>query len=228
MAHDEWRRGLRVAAARHDAATIARLLDEQLPHEGLQHAGDALLCALAAAPQGHGDITDRLIEALRQRAWDGDEQLADAIEATLGRRTTTLTPLDVDLELFADALTAPAGSVGYLDLHTGYVTTEATLDGSDLDDDTDFDDPSRWLAVPGEGSHEPYEDMRHFIATLADDRLAQRLSDAIDRRGAFRRFYDVIATAPAEHTRWQRYSDDARLGRARRWLAEHGYQPATP
>jgi Uncharacterised protein family (UPF0158) len=67
--------------------------------------------------------------------------------------------------------------------------------------------------------------MRHFIATVPDPRLARRLSEAIDGRGAFRRFYDTIATAPAEPTRWQRYNDDARLGRARIWLADHGYQP---
>jgi hypothetical protein len=68
--------------------------------------------------------------------------------------------------------------------------------------------------------------MQQFIATITDPDLAQRLADAIDGRGAFRRFYNVIATDPSEHTRWQRYSDDARLGRARSWLAEHGYQPA--
>jgi len=63
----------------------------------------------------------------------------------------------------------------------------------------DLDDRSRWLAVPGEGPDEPYRDMRHFITTVTDTRLAQRLTDAIDGRGAFRRFYKVIATAPDAH-----------------------------
>jgi hypothetical protein len=162
----------------------------------------------------------------RTRCWDGDDELADAIEVALGRRNTTLTPLDIDLELFADALTEPAGSTGYLDLHTGIVATEAMLDVGGEDEDTDLDDRSRWLPVAGEGSDEPYRDMQHYIATVTDPDLAGRLTDATDGRGAFRRFYDVIATAPAEHTRWQRYSDDARLGRARNWLADHGYHPA--
>ena len=69
--------------------------------------------------------------------------------------------------------------------------------------------------------------MRRFIATVTDPDLARRLANAIDSRDAFRRFYDVIATDPSEHTRWQRYSDDPRLGRARSWLAEFHYQPAT-
>jgi hypothetical protein len=117
MAHDEWRKGLRVAVAQHDAETIARLLDEQLPAEGLQHAGDATLCALAADPNAAQSAATRVADALRERSWDGDEELADAIDTALGQRVTTLTPLDVELDLIADALTEPAGSVGYLDLH---------------------------------------------------------------------------------------------------------------
>jgi hypothetical protein len=84
------------------------------------------------------------------------------------------------------------------------VITEAMRDFGDQDDDMDLDDPSRWLPVPGEGSDEPYRDMQHFIATVTDVRLAQRLADSIHGRAAFRRFYDIIATAPTEHTRWQR------------------------
>jgi hypothetical protein len=225
MAHDPWRQQLRVAVAHHDAAAIAQLLDDPLPDDGLQHAGNAVLCALAAEPHTAAAVAARIADALRTRFWDGDEELADAIDAALGQRPTTLTPLDLDLELFADALTEPAGSVGYLDLNAGIVVTETMLD-ADPDEDIDLDDPNRWLAVPGEGSDDPYRDMQHFIATVTDPRLAQRLTKSIEGRGAFRRFHDVIATAPTEHTRWQRYSDDARLGRARSWLADHGYQPA--
>jgi len=65
---------------------------------------------------------------LRARLWDGDEELADAIDTALGRRPTTLVTVDLDLELFADALTEPLGSVGYLDLHTGFVTIDGMLD----------------------------------------------------------------------------------------------------
>jgi hypothetical protein len=227
VAHDEWRKQLQIAVTQHDAAAIIELLDEQLPDNGLQHAGDAVLCALAAKPGAAEPVATRLIGALRARSWDGDNELADAIEAALGRRPTTLAALAIDLDLFADALTEPPGSVGYLDLQTGFVITETMLDYGDPDEDTDLDDRSRWLPVPGEGSDEPYRDMRHFIATVPDPHLAQRLNDAIQGRGAFRRFYDIIATAPTEHTRWQRYHDDAQLGHARSWLADHGYQPAT-
>jgi Uncharacterised protein family (UPF0158) len=226
VAYDEWRKQLQIAVSKHDAATIVQLLDEQLPDNGLQHAGDAALCALTANPDAAEHVATRLVGELRARGWDGDDELADAIEVALGRRPTNLTAIAIDLDLFADALTEPPGSIGYLDLQTGFVITEAMLDHGDPDEDTDLDDRNRWLPVPGEGSNEPYRDMRHFIATVPDPHLAQRLNDAIQERGAFRRFYDIIATAPTEHTRWQRYHDDAQLGHARSWLAHNGYQPA--
>jgi hypothetical protein len=91
----------------------------------------------------------------------------------------------------------------------------------------DTDDESRWLPVAGEGSDAAYRDMEQFTTTVTDRDLAGRLTRSIQGRGAFRRFYDTIASDPGEHTRWQRYSDDARIGRARNWLANHGYQPAT-
>jgi hypothetical protein len=228
VAHDQWRYDLRIAAADHDAAAIVALLDDELPDDGLQHAGDAVLVALAATRDVAATVVSRIVEALRSRFWDGDAELADAIEAAVGRRPSGLTPISIDLELVAEALTEPPGSVGYLDLHNGVVLTETMLDFTDDEDaDPDFGDTRRWLPVPGEGSDEPYRDMRRFIATVTDPDLARRLANAIDSRGAFRCFYDVIATDPSEHTRWQRYSDDARLGRARSWLAEFHYQPAT-
>jgi hypothetical protein len=111
VAHDEWRQQLRIAVARHNAAEIAGLLEDQLPDEGLQHAGDAVLCALATDPDAAVVVTTRVVDTLRARFWDGDEELADAIDAALGRRPGTRAPLDIDLELFADALTEPPGSV---------------------------------------------------------------------------------------------------------------------
>ena len=228
VTHDQWRHNLRIAVAHRDAAAITQLLYDELPDDGLQHAGEAVLCALAIVPDTAVSVAGSVVDALRARFWDGDEELADAIDAALGRRTDMLTPIVIDFDLFADALTEPSGSIGYLDLHTGTVIAEAALDYADEDNDLDVDDPSRWLPVPGEGSDEPYRYMRHFISTVSDPRLAQRLEHAIEGRGAFRRFYDVIATNAAEHTRWQRYSDDARLGHARSWLADRGYRPAQP
>ena len=82
MAHDEWRQGLRVVVAQHDAEAIARLLDEQLPDEGLQHAGDAVLCALAADPHAAQRVATRIADGLRERFWDGDEDARPTISGS--------------------------------------------------------------------------------------------------------------------------------------------------
>jgi len=52
------------------------------------------------------------------------------------------------------------------------------------------------------------------------------LEVAITGRGAFRRFKDVIDRWPDEIERWRVFSDERRMGRAREWLAAHGYRPA--
>src|SRR3974377_2075514 len=59
-------------------------------------------------------VPARVVGALRARFWDGDEELADGIEAMLGRQPSSLNAIDIDLELFADPLTEPPGNLGYL------------------------------------------------------------------------------------------------------------------
>src|SRR5919199_5536889 len=47
---------------------------------------------------------------------------------------------------------------------------------------------TRYVRVPRDETHEAYRDMEDFILTVGDERLRERLSDAIDGRGAFSRF----------------------------------------
>jgi hypothetical protein len=66
--------------------------------------------------------------------------------------------------------------------------------------------------------------MQRFAATIEQSDLASRLSDALAGSGAFRRFQTELSRHEDEYTRWHRFRDDARLGRARSWLAAQGYQ----
>jgi hypothetical protein len=229
VAHDQWRADLRIAAA-NDPTAIATILSAGLPEDGLQHAGDALLVAYTVSdPAVLAPIATQLVAALRVRGWDGDDELAAAIEHAAGIRPTTLTPLAVELDDLADALNQ-GGSEGYVDLQTGQVWTEALIDNSidAFGEEFDFDNNTRWLIVWGQGPQERYGDMRTFIATVDDPDLAGRLERAIQGNNAFRKFWSVLDRYPDELTRWHRYSDDARIGRARAWLASQGYQPIRP
>ena len=67
--------------------------------------------------------------------------------------------------------------------------------------------------------------MVQFIGTVDDPHRADWLGIAIEGRGAFRRFKDVLARGPGELDRWCSYGDDRQRGRARAWLAEAGHQP---
>lgn len=68
-------------------------------------------------------------------------------------------------------------------------------------------------------------DMDEFTSTVTDPALAERLQRAIHGRSAFRRFRAVLDDHPDELTRFQRFADERRRGRARRWLADHGLRP---
>ncbi|WP_420121747.1 UPF0158 family protein [Nakamurella sp.] len=70
--------------------------------------------------------------------------------------------------------------------------------------------------------------MVQFTGTVDDRDRADRLGIAIDGRGAFRRFKDVLARWSGELDRWYGYVDDRQRGRARAWLADAGYRPAWP
>jgi Uncharacterised protein family (UPF0158) len=223
MGHDLWLESLRRAAG--DPRALDDLLADELPSDALQQIGGTLLGVSELAGTGLSGVVDRLVAQLRERRWDGDDELADALDCLLGRSASTLVPLAVELDDVGDALRQQAGSANYLDLQNGTVWFQTMTDfGVDDDLGVDFEDETRWLFLEGEGSHEAYQDLERFVATVEDDDLAARLARAIEGRGAFKRFRGVLERDSVEYTRWHRFDADARLGHARRWLAAHGYE----
>ncbi len=77
------------------------------------------------------------------------------------------------------------------------------------------------------GSRIEYGWMEEFAGTVGDDRLRDRLEIALDGRGAFRRFKNVLLDAPDERERWFAFRDDRLRAEAREWLAGHRIEPAT-
>lgn len=230
----DFRSELRGAVYRGDGPVIVALLRHQLlPVDSLQLIGDGLLVALALTTEGAADLAGACERALRERGWDGDDELADRLDAQLGTGVVPLLrPLPVDLEELAGVLESdPAFGGGRLDLLTGQVWPQAAIDyarETGDEDDDESDDPARWRWVQCEGSRAGYHDMGEFIDTVEDPGRADRLGIAIEGRGAFRRFRDVLTSWPGELDRWYGYADDRQRGRARAWLAEAGYRPTRP
>ena len=80
---------------------------------------------------------------------------------------------------------------------------------------------TRYIRVEGDDPHQDYQDMEHFIATVEDDRLRERLWDAITGRGAFRRFKDVLARHPQVREDWFEFKDARLRARVADWLELH-------
>ena len=220
---------LRIAVYEDDDSSLVRILGGGLRSDVLQLVGDALAAAATEGVAGAKELAGAWGDALRERGWAGDEELAAELDAAMGRRPAPPgSPLPVDLEELSELLEAGLGEDGgRIDLETGEVWRASTIEyfaEQEPEEAPDFEDPDRWLFVGPEGSHEGYRDMENFIATVDEPGRADRLGIAIDGRGAFRRFKDTISRWPDEQERWYRFSDERRRGRARQWLSFAGYR----
>ena len=228
MTEREERRELRGALARGEGAAVVALLGGgPWPGDCLQLAGDGLRVALGQHVAGAEDLARECVARLRAREWDGDDELADTLQAQLGTGPAPLLKaLAVDLDELAMVLEGDLlHGGGRIDLITGEVWPQAALEYAvevgEIDEEDD--DPARWLWVHCEGSRPGYRDMQVFIAGLDDPQAADRLTRAIGGRGAFRRFKDTLSAWPDLMTHWYAFSEDRQRGRARAWLADAGY-----
>jgi len=221
---------LRAAVNRGDGLAVVGLAERWLgSDDALQLLGDGLLAALAHHVGEAPKLAAECARRLRQRGWDGDDDLADQLDAGAGVRAhPMLRPLPVDLEELAMLLEGDGfGGGGRIDRQTGEIWTEAAIEyAEEQGEDLDTDDEDRWLWVGPEGSADGYRDMQAFIATVTDPSRADRLEIAIDGNGAFRRFKDVLGRWPEELERWFAYSEERQRGRARTWLTDAGYYPS--
>ena len=80
------------------------------------------------------------------------------------------------------------------------------------------EESDRYERIPKAESHEGYEEMQDFIATVKDERLTALLEVAISGKGAFRRFKDVLLNYPEERERWFQFRDAKVRERALEWL----------
>ena len=155
------------------AGLVATLSQLPSPVDSLQLIGDGLLTAVCEGSQGSADLAQECVNALRERGWAGDQQLAEVLDAALGNGPTPmLRPLPVDLEELSMVLEGDSvHGGGRIDLRTGEVWPQSAIEyAAEVGEiDEDGDDPERWLWVECEGSHDGYRDMESFIDDLDDD-----------------------------------------------------------
>ena len=92
MPDHEGRADLRGAVWRGDGAGVLHLLTARpWPEDALQLIGDGLLVALRQQVNGTDEAANKCSALLRDRGWDGDEELADSLHARLGTAPARLT-----------------------------------------------------------------------------------------------------------------------------------------
>ena len=80
---------------------------------------------------------------------------------------------------------------------------------------------TRYIRVEKEEPWDDYRTMERFIGTVEDAHLRERLWSAIQGRGAFRRFKDLLARHPQEREAWFEFKDARLQRRVANWLERH-------
>src|SRR5215208_6256957 len=151
-----------------------------------------------------------------------------AAPATNTRSSPVKIELDWDaLEIAVERNSPDTDS--YLDLTTGRVLTitsgdpEAAINRQNVSENI-----RNFLRVEPASSREQYRWMERFVGSVMDEPLRERLVMAIDGKGAFRRFKDVLLAYPAERERWFTYRADLLHWHMHNWLLERSIEPTTP
>ena len=87
------------------------------------------------------------------------------------------------------------------------------------------DEKNRFLLIPKRESHEGHEIMVAFAGSVRRKGLRDKLSVALNGKGAFRRFRSVLNDHPDELERWYKFKDDRMREEAIGWLKDYGIEP---
>jgi hypothetical protein len=124
MAERDWRRSLRGAVYRGDGmAVVALARTGGMRDDALQLMGEGLLAAIIGRVEHAAELGADCVNALRARGWYGDDDLAEQLDAALGRGAIPMRrSLPIDLDELATILEGDqVNGGGRIDLRTGEV-----------------------------------------------------------------------------------------------------------
>jgi hypothetical protein len=217
---------LRAAIAAADADRFLAAVTGRDVDDALQQVGAGIPMALEQRRGVAEPVALSVINRLTWRADAGDEVLVQDLLARLRGEPLKGRVVPVDLEMLAAELEGDLSlSTGaYLDLCTGEVYGETATDAMMVGEDAAIDveeEPDRWLWFERTGSRDGWRDMARFGQRQRDVALRERLERAIEGKGAFGRFRDLVHDENLAQ-QWYAYSTDRQLGRAREVLADEG------
>jgi hypothetical protein len=140
--------------------------------------------------------------------------------------TGSLREVPVDWEALEDAFENNAPEVhSYLHLTTGEVLR--VVDGvADPQMHVRIASDGNYLRIDPVSSREQYRWMERFIPLVSDVDLRDKLAQAIDGKGAFRRFKDVLMNYAEEREKWFVFRSERLRTFMEAWLAAHAIKAA--
>jgi hypothetical protein len=141
--------------------------------------------------------------------------------AAAGAANGPVRDVPVDWEALEDAFENNAPEVhSYLHLTTGEVLR--VVDGvADPQMHVRIASDGNYLRIDPVSSREQYRWMERFIPMVDDTELRGKLTQAIDGKGAFRRFKDVLMSYATERERWFAFRSERLRTFMEAWLAAH-------
>lgn len=112
----------------------------------------------------------------------------------------------------------------YLNLFSGDVIR--VFDGSDKLKEISSDTNEEYVLIDPISSREQYCWMEEFIEIVEDASLKDKLNIAIDGKGAFRRFKDVLMAYPVEREKWFTKRSSKLYAHMIEWLKKKHIEPA--
>ena len=148
-------------------------------------------------------------------------------QAEVAAPTGPAREVPVDWEALEDTFENNAPEVhSYLHLTTGEVLR--VVDGvADPQMHVRIASDGNYLRIDPVSSREQYRWMERFIPMVEETDLRGKLTQAIDGKGAFRRFKDVLMSFAAERERWFGFRSERLRTFMEAWLSAHAIR-ATP
>ncbi len=148
--------------------------------------------------------------------------LLDLTEMTDSHIGEPLRDVPIDWEALEDAFENNAPEVhSYLHLDTGEVLR--VVDGiADPEMHARIASDASYMRIDPVSSREQYRWMERFIPMVDEPELKERLAQAIDGKGAFRRFKDVLMAHAPERERWFAFRSERLRVFMEAWLTAHG------
>jgi hypothetical protein len=117
----------------------------------------------------------------------------------------------------------------FLDTRTGEVVTvsEGAIDYTEQRGKVQAGGEA-FVRIEPAASREQYKWMERFVVGVTDEALRERLVIAIDGKGAFRRFKDVLLNYPTERERWFSYRSELLHWSMHKWLEKEQLSPKEP